>query len=70
MESKLPGFTGEKEKKPMLAILQEGEWPCPAAEEHFQEQTGRRGGGSSGKVCVTSLFCEFYPSLDQEESRF
>lgn len=54
----------------MLTILQEGEWPCPSAEEHFQEQGGRGGGGSSGKVSVMSLFCEFYPSLNQVDSRF
>lgn len=53
MESKLPGFTGEKEK-PTLAILQEGEWPCSATKEHFQEQ-----GGEAGEVqvkCVSRLF--------------
>lgn len=43
---------------------------CPAAEEHFQEQARRGGGGSSGKVSVMSLFCGFYPSLNQVDSRF
>lgn len=32
---------------------------------------GKEGGGeSSGKVSVMSLFCEFYPSLNQVDSRF
>lgn len=55
----------------MLAILQGGvEGGLVQEQRAFPRAGRRRGGGNSGKMFATPLFCEFYPSLNQVDSRF